>query len=146
ELWVNSKKNVMYGVFQWTIVTYGFDSNGTPSIGNSSQPSTDDVTGFDFLPNGPYAYASIQNGNPKQGFQTPQIMLLTMASDGSVTTSRAVATLSGNFSGFLKIDPTGKYVVVQDGNNNNELRVFSIQADGSLTEVAGSPFSTGTAY
>jgi 6-phosphogluconolactonase (cycloisomerase 2 family) len=146
KLWVNSKHNVMYGVYQWTVVTYALASDGTPSIITSTAPSTDSVTGFDFMPNGPYAYAAIQNGNPKTGFQTPQIMLLTMVSDGSVTTTRSVATLNQNFSGDLKIDPSGKYVVAQDGFNDNEIRVFAIQSDGSLTEVPGSPFAAGTQY
>jgi len=146
RLQVNSTKNVMYGVFQRTINSYSLSNNASPELIQSTAPSTDSVWGFDFMPNGPYAYAAIQNGNPKQGFQIPQIHLLNMATDGSLTDNRAVVTLStaSGIAGYLVVDPTGKYVVVTNGQQNDSLSVFAIQSDGSLNEVSGSPFSTGT--
>ena len=145
RLQVNSDKNVMYGVFQYTISTYSLSSSGLPSFVGSATPSTDSVWGFDFMPNGPYAYAAIQNGNPKQGFQTPQIVLMNIASDGSLSVNRPVATLANasGIAGYLNVDPTGKYVVVTNGQQNDHLSVFAIQGDGSLQEVPGSPFAAG---
>jgi Lactonase, 7-bladed beta-propeller len=140
-----SGKN-MYGVFQWTIVSYAIASDGTPSVLNATAPSTDSVWGFDLMPNGPYAYAAIQNGNPKQGFQMPELHLLSVGGDGTVTDVRSVQPLpnASGIAGDLRIDPSGKYVVVTNGQINDQLAVYAIKADGSLSEVPGSPFSTGS--
>ncbi len=145
KLWMNSNKNVMYGVFQWTVSSYSIGSNGQPSLISSIAPSTDSVWGFDFVPNGSYAYAAIQNGNPKQGFQYPQIVLLNINSDGSLSINRTLLTMNtaSGIEGDLKVDPSGKYLIVSNGQSNQLLSVFAIQGDGSLTEVAGSPFPTG---
>ncbi|HVZ15651.1 MAG TPA: beta-propeller fold lactonase family protein [Terriglobales bacterium] len=144
-LWVNPAHNVMYGVFQHTVATYSLSSTGQPTFITSTAPSTDSVWGFDFMPQGPYAYAAIQNGNPRAGFQTPEIHLLTMSDDGSLSDSRSVVTLpnASGIAGDLKIDPSGKFVVVSNGQRNEQLSVYAIQSDGSLSEVPGTPFSTG---
>jgi 6-phosphogluconolactonase len=44
----------------------------------------------------------------------------------------------------LAMDPGGKFLFVANQGSNN-VSVFSIGSAGSLTEVAGSPFATGTA-
>jgi 6-phosphogluconolactonase (cycloisomerase 2 family) len=134
----------IYGVFQYTIVSYAIGSDGTPSVIATTTPSTDSVWGFDAIPGGPYAYAAIQNGNPRSGFQEPEIHVLTVGSNGAVTDSRSVIHLptATGIAGDLKVDPSGKYVVVSTGQTNDQLSVFAIQNDGSLSEVAGSPFST----
>jgi hypothetical protein len=140
-----SGKN-LYGVFQWTIVSYAIPSDGTPSVLKATEPSTDSVWGFDVMPNGPYAYSAIQNGNPKQGFQIPEIHLLTVGSDGAVSDAGSILQLpnASGIAGDLKIDPSGKYVVVTNGQMNDQLSVYAIQSNGHLTEVPGSPFSTGS--
>lgn len=145
RLLLNPGKSVMYGVFQYTIATYSLSHTGLPSFVSSATPSTDSVWGFDFMPNGPYAYAAIQNGNPKQGFQYPQIVLMNVNGDGSLSVNRTLLTMnnSSGIPGDLKVDPSGKYVVVTNGQQNDSLRVFAIQNDGSLTEVPGSPFAAG---
>ncbi len=146
KLWVNSNKNLMYGVFQWTISSYSIGSNGQPALISSIAPSTDSVWGFDFVPNRSYAYAAIQNGNPKQGFQYPQIVLLNINGDGSLSINRTLLTMNtaSGIEGDLKVDPSGRYVIVSNGQSNELLSVFAIQGDGSLTEVAASPFTTGS--
>lgn len=146
RLYVNSAHNVLYAQFQWTINSFALAADGTPTLLKSAEPSTGSVWGFDFMPNGPYAYAAIQNGNPKSGFQAPQIVLLNVNPDGSVTVNRTLLTLnnSSGIGGDLRIDPSGKYVVVTNGQNNEQISVFAIQGDGSLKEVPGSPFQTGS--
>lgn len=139
-----SGKN-MYGVLQWTIVSYAIGTDGTPSVLKATSPSTDSVWGFDVMPNGSYAYAAIQNGNPKQGFQMPEIHLLLVGSDGAVTDVRSVRSLpnASGIAGDLKIDPSGKYVAVTNGQMNDQISVYAIGGDGSLSEIPGSPFATG---
>ena len=145
SLLINPADNVMYGIFQYTVATYSLSSSGAPTFVSSTAPSSDSVWGFDFMQHGPYAYAAIQNGNPSSGFQVPEIHLLTIAADGSLHDSRTVATLSNasGMAGDLKVDPSGKFVVVSTGERNEQLSVYAIQSDGSLVEVPGSPFSTG---
>jgi len=146
RLYVNSAHKVLYAQFQWTVNSFSLAADGTPKLLNSVQPSTGSVWGFDFMPNGPYAYAAIQNGNPKVRFQAPQIVLLNVNPDGSLTVNRTLLTLnnSSGLAGDLRIDPSGKFVVVTNGQNNEQISVFAIQGDGSLKEVSGSPFQTGS--
>jgi 6-phosphogluconolactonase (cycloisomerase 2 family) len=88
-------------------------------------------------------YAGIQNGNPKSGFQTPVIKRVALGSDGSLLDSgQTVVTLNdANIPMDLTEDATGQFLAVTTGLNDNAVSVYAIGTDGSLTPVAGSPFS-----
>ena len=66
-----------------------------------------------------------------------------------VSTMISARNIPGNVSGYMAIDPTGKflyvsYVVIANGVTEGGVAAFSIDANsGALTAVPGSPFSVG---
>ncbi len=63
------------------------------------------------------------------------------AADGSLVSAGTFS--AGSYPQKLSIDPSGRFLYVVNANSGN-ISVYSINiADGGLTEVAGSPFSTG---
>jgi DNA-binding beta-propeller fold protein YncE len=73
-------------------------------------------------------------------------------SDGSLTQVSGSPFATGSFSGpnGLAVDPSGKFLYValsgsfQPPTQNNQIAVFSIDNNtGMLTQVSGSPFTTG---
>ena len=80
---------------------------------------------------------SLYVANPGQG--EDDISLFTINSDGSVTESGS-RTPVGAQPFLLAMDPGGNFLYVANAVSNN-ISVFSIASGGSLSAVAGSPFS-----
>ena len=143
--------NNLYGMFQSVMVSFGLNK-GVPSVLGSVVVAQEQgiIWGFARNPVAPFAYAAIENGNPQQGFQPPAIELLKVAANGNLTdTGTAVAQLPNalpNGSNAVAVDPTGHFLVALNGTNDDELSVFGINSDGSLAEVPGSPFATGSSF
>lgn len=111
-------------------------------------------------PSGTYAYAIIQ-GVPSICGQTSttQIAVFQVNSDGTLKPAASPVTLNPAavnvpvVPNSLSMDSTGKFLFVADlsttdGANNpipGTVSVLTIGSGGSLTEVAGSPFSVPTA-
>lgn len=71
-----------------------------------------------------------------------QVKVHAIAADGQVNTAGRLATPYALAA--LSFTPDGKYVYgwERDGSNNGRLRGFSLAADGTFTELGGSPFLT----
>ncbi|HEY6251277.1 MAG TPA: hypothetical protein VI685_15075, partial [Candidatus Angelobacter sp.] len=151
DLIASPNGNNLYGVFQSDLVSFALN-HGTPSLLGTITVAQQQgaIWGFARNPVAPFAYAAIQSGNPNQGFQPPAIELLNVAGNGNLTDAgTAVAQLPNAFAnGFqsLVVDPSGHFLVVLNGASDEELSVFAINSDGSLAEVPGSPFATGSSF
>jgi 6-phosphogluconolactonase (cycloisomerase 2 family) len=120
---------------------YSVDSNTgvlTP-ISGSSFPTGPSPYWITFTPNGNFAYVANSGAstisafavNSTTGALTPLTPTATFAADGNPKD--------------LTIDSTGThlYAPVSLGSSNGEVDVFTINSDGSLTAVAGSPWAVG---
>jgi 6-phosphogluconolactonase len=90
-------------------------------------------------PSGKYLYVA----NP--GESENDVSLFTIAGNGVLTEvfPRATVMPLGNEPEQLAMDPSGKYLYVMNSASEN-ISVFSINATtGTLTQLAGSPFSIG---
>lgn len=150
QLFASPNGNNLYGIFQSSLTSFGLN-HGLPSELGSVVVAQEQgsIWGFASDPAAPFAYAAVQSGNPFQGFQTPVVELLNVAANGNLTDSgAAVAQLPNVFvpggQSGLAVDPTGHFLVVINGAQDDQLSVFAINSDGSLAEVPGSPFSTGS--
>jgi 6-phosphogluconolactonase (cycloisomerase 2 family) len=52
--------------------------------------------------------------------------------------------LAGHAPYSITVDPAGKFAYVTDSSPSDDVSVYAIGADGTLTEISGSPFSTGS--
>jgi 6-phosphogluconolactonase (cycloisomerase 2 family) len=105
----------------------------------SSTPSATLATGMLITPNNAYVYVSLGNLG---------VQVLTLGSGGALSTGNAPTILppfskSSSPSDYgLASDPNSKYLFVSELNTG--LRVLSIGTGGSLNEISGSPYATGT--
>ena len=104
------------------------------------------------LPGSPYSAGSRPLDvlvNPSDTFlfaannDSNNISVYSIAADGSLgLVSGAPFSSSGNFPAGLAVDPTGSFLYVANGGVHlaNDVGVYKIAADGSITPIAGSPF------
>jgi 6-phosphogluconolactonase (cycloisomerase 2 family) len=137
---IKSKDGSNLYVLTQSTVTAVATNNGSPTVLNM-QDLGEDIWGL-AAGNGAL-YAGIQNGNPKNGFQTPVIKRVALGSNGSVVDAgQTVVTLNdANIPMDLAEDAAGKFLAVTTGMNDNAVSMYAIGAEGSLTPVAGSPFT-----
>jgi len=125
------------GVLAFTINSDG--SLGTPTLFNS--PS--DIDAIAVTPNDLFLYAAdIASSNVRAFSINATTGALTLVNNSQVSTG------VNPFS--LAIDPAGKFLFVGnegdpfgDPTTPGSVQVFAINADGTLTAVAGSPFAVG---
>jgi 6-phosphogluconolactonase (cycloisomerase 2 family) len=107
--------------------------------GSTSTPTVVAPTGLFITPNNAYVYASLGSLG---------VQVLTLGSGGALAagaTPTLLAPLSTSTSPVdheTASDPNSDFLFVAETNTG--LRVFSIGAGGSLTEVSGSPYAVGT--
>ena len=85
-------------------------------------------------PSGSYLYVANAGSNNVSGYSVNP-------STGSLT-SLGAATSVGNTPRSLLMDPLGRYLYALN-ESSGTIHAFSIQANGSLSAVAGSPFNSG---
>jgi 6-phosphogluconolactonase len=96
-------------------------------------------TGMLITPNNSYVYVSLQSLG---------VQVLTLGTGGALSTGTAatflppLSTSTTPADYGLASDPTSKFLFVAEFNTG--LRVFSIGTNGTLNEVTGSPYPTGT--
>jgi 6-phosphogluconolactonase (cycloisomerase 2 family) len=73
-------------------------------------------------------------------FQSNNIWVYSIGSDGSLTPVSGSPFALGGLGGVATVDPTGRFLYVTGGPT---VGAFKIGSDGSLTPVAGSPFDNG---
>lgn len=77
--------------------------------------------------------------------QDTQMRTFTVGTDGKLTASGAAFNLSPTLSSWTHgvfADPSGKFILIND-SNGDQIRVLKIGAAGAVTDVSGSPFTTG---
>jgi len=96
-------------------------------------------TGMLITPNNSYVYVSLQSLG---------VQVLTLGTGGALSTGSAatflppLSTSSSPADYGLASDPNSKFLFVAEINTG--LRVFSIGTNGTLNEISGSPYATGT--
>jgi 6-phosphogluconolactonase (cycloisomerase 2 family) len=132
--------NTAYVLSQFTVYIVVLN-NGSPSLMGSQQLSNGNIWGFGIA--GSFAYAGIQDGNPKTGFAQPVLKRMAKGADGSLGPSQAIVTFAdSNFSSDLATDANGRLVAATTGFNNDHVSVWSVNSStGDLAPVPGSPFS-----
>lgn len=78
------------------------------------------------------------------GASTPSVSTLAIAADGSIThINTFIIGAAGVFGGGGAISPDGQffYAMLKAGGNN--IRGFALAANGSFTELPGSPYASG---
>jgi len=85
--------------------------------------------------------ANVPISNPTTSPGT--ISAYTVKSDGTLATVGSNVAAGANPIA-MTMDPSGKFLFVVNQSSNN-VSVYSIGSPGSLTQVSGSPFATGTA-
>jgi 6-phosphogluconolactonase (cycloisomerase 2 family) len=126
---------------QWSVYAVALN-NGSPSVLNSQTLSNGEVWGFAIA--GHFAYAGIQDGNPKSGFDYPVLKRMSINADGSLSAPQTIATLKdANIPYDLISDQSGKFLAATTGFNSGDVSVWSVNSNtGDLSAVPGSPFST----
>jgi 6-phosphogluconolactonase (cycloisomerase 2 family) len=107
-------------------------------LSGSPYPAGDGATSAVLHPSGKFLYAA----NPGQ--TEYDISLFAIASDGVLTeiTPRTPVGVNASQPSFLAMDPGGSYLYVANTKSNN-ISVFSIDSNGTLTQLANSPFVVG---
>jgi len=137
--------------------TFSFTLNNghVASLVNSVADTTNDTCVLNGLPGpiifdgtGNYAYAIISQNSSCSGSKTG-IATFKISSDGNTTQTGGLTSFrSGVVPYAVSRDSSGKFLFVADRANPKgagAISVFSIGSDGTLTEVAGSPFSVPAA-
>jgi 6-phosphogluconolactonase (cycloisomerase 2 family) len=134
--------NTAYLVSQFAVNAVALN-NGSPTLLGTQQLVNGEVWGFALAGN--FAYAGIQEGNPKTGFAQPVITVMNINSNGSVGTPQPAITLAdSNIPYDLTADASGKFIAATTGFNNNFVTVWTVNSStGALTAVPGAPFSNG---
>ncbi len=107
--------------------------------GKASTPSVVQPTAMLITPNNSYVYVSLQ---------TLGVQVLTLGTGGALSTGSAatflppLSTSSSPADYGLASDPNSKFLFVAEINTG--LRVLSIGTNGTLNEISGSPYATGT--
>lgn len=97
------------------------------------QDSMNWLTGMAITPNGNYLYAA----------SNTELDAFSILPDGSlVPLSYSPIAFPGSALQSAVIDPGGHYLYLVDGGTTGRIFAFSINNDGSLTAVPGSPFLT----
>jgi 6-phosphogluconolactonase len=107
--------------------------------GNASTATVVTPTAMLITPNNSYVYVSLQ---------TLGVQVLTLGTGGALSTGNIATflpplkTSTSPADYGLASDPSSKFLFVAELNTG--LRVFSIGTSGTLNEVSGSPYATGT--
>jgi 6-phosphogluconolactonase len=107
--------------------------------GNASTATVVTPTGMLITPNNSYVYVSLQ---------ALGVQVLTLGTGGGLSTGNTatflppLSTSTGPQDYGLASDPNSKFLFVAEYNTG--LRVFSIGTNGTLNEISGSPYATGT--
>src|SRR6201996_5207118 len=107
--------------------------------GNGSTPAVVTPTGLLITPNNAYVYVSLGSLG---------VQILTLGTGGALSTGNApalllpISTSTSPSDMGLASDPLSAFLFVAEINTG--LRVLSIGTGGSLKEVSGSPYATGT--
>jgi 6-phosphogluconolactonase (cycloisomerase 2 family) len=107
--------------------------------GNGSTPAVVTPTGLLITPNNAYVYVSLGSLG---------VQILTLGTGGALSTGNAptlllpISTSTSPSDMGLASDPLSAFLFVAEINSG--LRVLSIGTGGSLKEVSGSPYATGT--
>jgi 6-phosphogluconolactonase len=107
--------------------------------GNGSTATVVTPTGMLITPNNSYVYVSLG---------TLGVQILTLGTGGALSTGSQpslllpISTSTAPSDGGLASDPNSLFLFVAEINTG--LRVLSIGASGSLKEISGSPYTTGT--
>jgi 6-phosphogluconolactonase (cycloisomerase 2 family) len=107
--------------------------------GNGSTPAVVTPTGLLITPNNAYVYVSLGSLG---------VQILTLGTGGGLSTGNAptlllpISTSTSPSDMGLASDPLSAFLFVAEINTG--LRVLSIGTGGSLKEVSGSPYATGT--
>ncbi len=107
--------------------------------GKASTATVVSPTGMLITPNNSYVYVSLQ---------ALGVQVLTLGTGGALSTGSAptflppLSTSSSPADYGLASDPNSKFLFVAEINTG--LRVFSIGTSGTLNEISGSPYATGT--
>jgi 6-phosphogluconolactonase len=107
--------------------------------GNGSTPAVVTPTGLLITPNNSYVYVSLGSLG---------VQILTLGTGGALSTGSAptlllpISTSVSPSAAGLASDPLSSFLFVAEINTG--LRVLSIGVGGSLKEVSGSPYATGT--
>jgi DNA-binding beta-propeller fold protein YncE len=127
----------------------GFTSNNAAAFDIAANGALTPVTGSPFAtgtsprgvsmtPDGNHVYVAME--------ATDTVTTFNVGADGGLTATGA-GTTAGNEPRAVAASPDGSHLYVSNagaGANGNSISAFSIAADGALTELAGSPFATGT--
>lgn len=141
EIKLSPDGKTAYMTSQWNVYAVALN-DGSPATLNSQPLTTGDVWGFAVA--GHFAYAGIQDGNPKSGFAQPVIKRMVINADGSLGTPQTIATLAdANIPYDLATDANGKFLAATTGFNSGDVSVWAVSSTtGDLAAVPGSPFST----
>jgi 6-phosphogluconolactonase len=107
--------------------------------GSATTASVVTPTAMLITPNNSYVYVSLQSLG---------VQVLTLGTGGALSTGTSatilppLSTSSGPADYGLASNPTSTFLFVAEYNTG--LRVFSIGTNGTLSEVSGSPYATGT--
>jgi 6-phosphogluconolactonase len=107
--------------------------------GKASTATVVQPTAMLITPNNSYVYVSLQSLG---------VQVLTLGTGGALSTGSAatflppLSTSSSPADYGLASDPNSKFLFVAEINTG--LRVFSIGTNGTLNEISGSPYATGT--
>ncbi len=106
-------------------------------IAGSPFAAGNDPDWISFTPNGEYAYVANHDDITISEYSVN-------ATTGALTALAGVAQTDGHPM-YLNIDATGSYLYApaEDDPSNGFVDVYSIGADGTLTEVTGSPYQVG---
>jgi 6-phosphogluconolactonase len=145
KLLVHPNGRFVYGLSSTPaeILAYSFDpATGAlaPLTGFPLSLSTSGQSGLTISPNGFFLYTSNPNTNRISGFS--------VGTDGSLTQLTPTTSPSKGSPVFLTFDSTGAFLfAVNSGGNlgGPSASTFTVSAAGTLTEVAGSPTTVGTA-
>lgn len=142
---LNSAGTYIYGV-----TGQNFDTNGVQAA--SISPTTGALTPITGSPFGSTAFSTLAvnpantflfavNGNIDDvGFSTLSSFTIN-ASTGALTVANSTQ-YSGKSLGAILVHPSGNFLYVVD-DTDYTIMAFTIGANGSLTPIAGSPFSLG---
>jgi 6-phosphogluconolactonase len=108
-------------------------------VSGSPYPAGGNPRAVSLTPDGKYLYVADQSAS--------EIAAFSIAADGALTVVPGSPFASSAGALGISVSPDGKHLYTSSSENDGQgvepLSAFSIAADGALTAVAGSPFSSG---
>ncbi len=131
--------SVHYDVTSGGIYCYAIDG-ATGTLGSlvTYYPGYASLNGITIHPGGKFVYVTVSGGSGGN------ILLYTVDADTGVLTYVSSISVSYNGSTSPSVDPSGKFLYITNWNSA-KVSAYSINAaTGTLTEISGSPFGTGS--